>query len=313
MPPRRTEPVPQFCTVRLPRGESPGLQPPSRRSHVHSTNREACCARSCHRRARTNGAPRTRVYRRRSGRQAVMVVDGVGGQVPQVLATVQGATVGGAMAREIEVGPAAELVPGTVRGAGRYVVGNAGDELFAVTRRCRHLGADLANGSVDRAGCLVCPWHGAKYDVATGQMTRGPQGFFGEDPRFRCGLPPDDEGAATRSRCARRPRRHRVRPLGPAAGTMSVAFDEVVETTTEAVDHLDADEGAAPVLVVVVGSSRRSLQGGGSPSDGIPGRDIVIELEQAGRRASGRTTERRLSDTFVLGRLGARSTRVRVR
>ena len=54
------------------------------------------------------------------------------------------------MAREIEVGPAAELVPGVVRGAGRYAVGNAGGELFAVTRRCRHLGADLANGSVDR-------------------------------------------------------------------------------------------------------------------------------------------------------------------
>ena len=33
---------------------------------------------------------------------------------------------------------------------------------------------------------------------------------------------------------------------------MPVAFDEVVETTTEAVDHLDADEGAAPVLVAVI-------------------------------------------------------------
>ena len=86
------------------------------------------------------------------------------------------------MARETVVGAAAELVPGIVRGAGRYAAGNAGGELFAVTRRCRHLGADLANGSVDREGCLVCPWHGASYDVATGQMTRGPQGFFGKIP-----------------------------------------------------------------------------------------------------------------------------------
>ena len=54
------------------------------------------------------------------------------------------------MARETEVGAAAELVPGVVRGAGRYAVGNANGELFAVTRRCRHLGADLADGSVDR-------------------------------------------------------------------------------------------------------------------------------------------------------------------
>ena len=86
------------------------------------------------------------------------------------------------MARETEVGPAAELVPGVVRGAGRYAVGNANGELFAVTRRCRHLGADLANGSIDREGCLVCPWHGARYDVATGRMMRGPQGVFAKIP-----------------------------------------------------------------------------------------------------------------------------------
>ena len=93
------------------------------------------------------------------------------------------------MAQETEVGSAAELVPGVVRGAGRYAVGNANGELFAVTRRCRHLGADLANGSIDREGCLVCPWHGARFDVATGRMTRGPQGVFakipGLDPAYR--------------------------------------------------------------------------------------------------------------------------------
>jgi len=86
------------------------------------------------------------------------------------------------MAGETEVGVAAELLPGVVRGAGRYAVGNADGELFAVTRRCRHLGADLANGSVDGAGCLVCPWHGARYDVATGRMTRGAQGLFAKLP-----------------------------------------------------------------------------------------------------------------------------------
>jgi nitrite reductase/ring-hydroxylating ferredoxin subunit len=86
------------------------------------------------------------------------------------------------MAQETEVGSTAELVPGVVRGAGRYAVGNANGELFAVTRRCRHLGADLANGSIDREGCLVCPWHGARYNVATGRMMRGPQGVFAKIP-----------------------------------------------------------------------------------------------------------------------------------
>lgn len=86
------------------------------------------------------------------------------------------------MAGENEVGATADLTPGIVRGAGPYAVGNADGELFAVTRRCRHLRADLANGSIDDDGCLVCPWHGAKYDVTTGQMTRGPQGVFAKIP-----------------------------------------------------------------------------------------------------------------------------------
>ena len=83
---------------------------------------------------------------------------------------------------EVEVGPASELGPGEVKGAGRFAVGNADGELFAVTRRCRHLLADLADGSIDDEGCLTCPWHGAKYDTSTGRMVRGPQGLFARIP-----------------------------------------------------------------------------------------------------------------------------------
>ena len=79
------------------------------------------------------------------------------------------------------VGAAHELPPGTVIGSGRYAVGNNGD-YFAVTRRCRHLRADLAHGNIDEDGCLVCPWHHAKYDVNSGRMTRGPQGVFAKIP-----------------------------------------------------------------------------------------------------------------------------------
>ena len=86
------------------------------------------------------------------------------------------------MADPIEVCPASDMTPGTVKGAGRYAVGNAGGDLFAVTRRCRHLYADLAGGTIDDAGCLVCPWHGAKYDVKTGRMVLGPQGIFARIP-----------------------------------------------------------------------------------------------------------------------------------
>jgi nitrite reductase/ring-hydroxylating ferredoxin subunit len=86
------------------------------------------------------------------------------------------------MTQEAEVGSTAELVPGVVRGAGRYALGNANGKLFAVTRRCRHLGADLANGSIDREGCFVCPWQGARYDVATGRMTAARRASWPSSP-----------------------------------------------------------------------------------------------------------------------------------
>jgi nitrite reductase/ring-hydroxylating ferredoxin subunit len=85
------------------------------------------------------------------------------------------------MTAEQKVGAASELPAGTVTGAGKYAVGR-GDGLFAVTRKCRHLRADLASGTIAADGCLVCPWHQAKYDVTTGRMVRGPQGAFAKVP-----------------------------------------------------------------------------------------------------------------------------------
>jgi nitrite reductase/ring-hydroxylating ferredoxin subunit len=75
--------------------------------------------------------------------------------------------------------PAADLPPGAVRRAGEWAVGNRDGELFAVSRRCRHQFADLAEGSIDADGCLVCPWHQSRYDVRTGEMVEGPRGFLG--------------------------------------------------------------------------------------------------------------------------------------
>ncbi len=83
--------------------------------------------------------------------------------------------------------PASDVPEGSVTGAGRYAVGNNGT-YFAVSRRCRHLGADLAGGSIARDGCLVCPRHGATYDVTTGRMVRGPQGAFAKVPGLGAGF-----------------------------------------------------------------------------------------------------------------------------
>jgi nitrite reductase/ring-hydroxylating ferredoxin subunit len=86
------------------------------------------------------------------------------------------------MSAEQLVGPVGDVPPGKVTGAGRYAVGNVDGELFAVGRRCRHLGADLATGTLDGQGRLVCPWHRSVYDVRTGGMVRGPQGVFAKIP-----------------------------------------------------------------------------------------------------------------------------------
>ena len=61
---------------------------------------------------------------------------------------------------------------------GTLAVGVADGQPFATSNRCRHLFAPLSNGHVTDDGCLECPWHGARYDVRTGAMTRGPQGAF---------------------------------------------------------------------------------------------------------------------------------------
>ena len=61
---------------------------------------------------------------------------------------------------------------------GALAVGISAGKPFAVSNRCRHLLASLGKGQVTEDGCLECPWHGARYDVGTGKMVRGPQGAF---------------------------------------------------------------------------------------------------------------------------------------
>jgi nitrite reductase/ring-hydroxylating ferredoxin subunit len=85
------------------------------------------------------------------------------------------------MSAQQRTGAAADLPPGTVVGVGRYAVGNAGGRYFTITRRCRHLGADLAAGSINEDGCLVCPGT-VRRTTWTGRMVRGPQGIFARVP-----------------------------------------------------------------------------------------------------------------------------------
>src|SRR4051812_31961530 len=85
---------------------------------------------------------------------------------------------GGTMSEPDRI-PAADLPPSAVRRVGGWAVGNTGGEYFAVSRPCRHQLADLAEGSIDADGCLVCPWHQSRYDARPGEMVEGPRGFLG--------------------------------------------------------------------------------------------------------------------------------------
>ena len=78
-------------------------------------------------------------------------------------------------------GPHKKPTENTVGRADNWAVGRTGGKDFAVSRKCRHLRADLDEGSIEN-GCLVCPWHGAAYDVSTGRMVRGPGGVFANVP-----------------------------------------------------------------------------------------------------------------------------------
>jgi 3-phenylpropionate/trans-cinnamate dioxygenase ferredoxin subunit len=61
---------------------------------------------------------------------------------------------------------------------GALAVGMSAGKPFADSNRCRHVFASLGKGQVTEDGCLECPWHGARYEVGTGKMVRGPQGAF---------------------------------------------------------------------------------------------------------------------------------------
>ncbi|WP_306523406.1 Rieske 2Fe-2S domain-containing protein [Gemmatimonas sp.] len=47
------------------------------------------------------------------------------------------------------------------------------DEVFAVEDRCPHRDFPLSGGDVVN-GCLECPFHGARFDVRTGNCVSGP-------------------------------------------------------------------------------------------------------------------------------------------
>jgi len=75
---------------------------------------------------------------------------------------------------EIDVCPAEELPPGTMKlvPAGEISVGvyNVNGELCALEDRCSHDDGPLVEGDWDpERGVVVCPRHGATFDICSGR------------------------------------------------------------------------------------------------------------------------------------------------
>ena len=50
---------------------------------------------------------------------------------------------------------------------------NVKGKYFAVRNACTHLGGPLAQGKLE-GQTVECPWHGSRFDLATGEVKRGP-------------------------------------------------------------------------------------------------------------------------------------------
>ncbi len=71
--------------------------------------------------------------------------------------------------------PAASLPEGAVGRAGAWTVTNRGGDLRGVVLPPSPAG--LSEGMLDSDGCLVCPWHGSRYDLDRGGMVEAPRAF----------------------------------------------------------------------------------------------------------------------------------------
>jgi nitrite reductase/ring-hydroxylating ferredoxin subunit len=80
----------------------------------------------------------------------------------------------GAKWQPLEVGDLPDGTPVNARlGLQGLVVVRSGETIHALHDQCAHAGGPLSGGRlVD--GCIECPWHGSRFELATGRRRRGP-------------------------------------------------------------------------------------------------------------------------------------------
>lgn len=84
------------------------------------------------------------------------------------------------MADWLQVARVEDMPPGTIVRIDNddepIAVVNLNGDFFAVANLCTHMEAELHEGELEGDGELVCPAHGAKFDVRTGEV-QGPPAF----------------------------------------------------------------------------------------------------------------------------------------
>jgi 3-phenylpropionate/trans-cinnamate dioxygenase ferredoxin subunit len=78
----------------------------------------------------------------------------------------------------VRVGSLAEIPDGEIRGyevGGTHVaVANLAGQVHALGDECTHRGCSLSEGDLDPEGVMVCPCHGSRFDLDTGEPLEGP-------------------------------------------------------------------------------------------------------------------------------------------
>jgi len=77
----------------------------------------------------------------------------------------------------LDIAAAVELAPGTARaaeaGGFKLLIARVGDEVFAIENKCSHTGALLTRGRI-RGDCIICPVHGARFQLRDGKHLSPP-------------------------------------------------------------------------------------------------------------------------------------------
>ena len=83
------------------------------------------------------------------------------------------------MATRVTVGKVADIKPGegkAVQAGGKTIaVFNVGGAFYAIDDACTHAGGPLSEGGVSGSS-VTCPWHGAEFDLKTGEVQCPPAG-----------------------------------------------------------------------------------------------------------------------------------------